>query len=92
MYERAAQKGVTHFIVPGNKIEAIKRYHILLTGLINEPRYCMPGIGTQGGAIEDAFAVLRGYPAYAIVGSAIYESSDITRAARRFAQEAMRFE
>lgn len=92
MYEVAARKNVEYFIVPGNKSEAIKRYHLFLTGIINEPKYCMPGIGTQGGSITNAFTVLRGYAAYAIVGSAIYRSSDVKRAARSFAQEAMAFE
>lgn len=92
IYEIAARKGVEYFILPGNKEEAIKRYHLLLTGLINEPKYCMPGIGRQGGEIRKTFAILRGYPAYAIVGSSIYKSKDMTEAAKNFAKEAMEFE
>lgn len=92
MYEVAARKNVEYFIVPGNKPESIKKYHLFLTGMINEPKYCMPGIGTQGGSITEVFTVLRGYAAYAIVGSAIYRSGDIKKAARSFAQEAMAFE
>ena len=92
MYELAARNGVQHFIVPGNKEESIKKYHLLLTNLINEPIYLMPGIGRQGGSIEKTFSILRGYNAYAIVGSAIYGSNDIERAAKEFAEEAMKFE
>jgi len=92
MYEIAAKKGVEYFILPGNKEEALKKYHLLLTSLINEPKYCMPGIGRQGGEIRKAFTVLRGYPCYAIVGSAIYKSENIEEAAKRFAKEAMEFE
>lgn len=92
MYEIACRKGVEYFIVPGNKEEAIKKYHILLTGLINEPKYCMPGIGRQGGEIRKTFAILRGYPSYAIVGSSIYKSENIEKKAREFAMEAMEFE
>jgi len=92
MYEIAAKNGVDYFIIPGNKTEAIKKYHLLLTNIINEPKYCMPGIGKQGGEIEKAFLILRGYNAYAIIGSAIYGSESIEEAAKKFAKEAMEFE
>jgi len=92
IYEIAAKKGVEYFILPGNKEEAMKKYHLFLTGLINEPKYCMPGIGRQGGKVKKAFTILRGYAAYAIIGSAIYGSEDITKAAKKFAKEAMEFE
>ncbi len=92
IYEIAAKKGVEYFILPGNKEEAIKKYHLLLTSRINEPKYCMPGIGRQGGEIRKAFSLLRGYAAYAIIGSAIYKSDDVAMAAKRFAKEAMEFE
>ncbi|KAA0003264.1 MAG: hypothetical protein FE044_01745 [Thermoplasmata archaeon] len=92
MYEIAAKNNVEYFIIPGNKTEAIKKYHLLLTNMINEPKYCMPGIGRQGGEIEKVFSILRGYNAYAIIGSAIYGSDDIEKAARKFAKEAMEFE
>jgi len=92
IYEIAAKNGAEYFILPGNKPEAIKKYHMLITGIINEPKYAMPGIGRQGGEIEKTFSILRGYSAYAIVGSAIYKSEDMEKAARRFAQEAMKFE
>ncbi len=92
IYEIAAKRGVKYFILPGNKEEALKKYHLLLTSIINEPKYCMPGIGRQGGEIRKAFTILRGYPCYAIIGSAIYKSENIEEAAKRFAKEAMEFE
>jgi len=92
IYEIAAKKGVEYFILPGNREEAMKRYHLLISGMINEPKYCMPGIGTQGGSVTKAFSILRGCPAYAIVGSAIYKSRDMRNAAQKFAREAMEFE
>ena len=92
IYEIAAKKNVEYFILPGNREEAMKKYHLMLTSMINEPKYCMPGIGTQGGSITKAFSILRGCPAYAIIGSAIYNSDDMRRAARKFAEEAMEFE
>ena len=92
IYEIAAKKGVEYFILPGNREEAMRRYHLMLTSMINEPKYCMPGIGTQGGSITKAFSILRGCSAYAIIGSAIYKSKDIAKAAKDFAKEAMEFE
>jgi len=92
IYEIAAEKNVEYFILPGNREEAMKKYHLMLTSMINEPKYCMPGIGTQGGSITKAFSILRGCPAYAIIGSAIYNSDDMRKAARKFAEEAMEFE
>ena len=92
MYEIGAKNGAEYFILPGNKPEAIKKYHMLITGIINEPKYAMPGIGRQGGEIERTFSILRGYNAYAIIGSAIYGSDDISAAAKKFAEEAMMFE
>lgn len=92
IYEIGAKKGVEYFILPGNKEEAVKKYHFFIASLINEPKYCMPGIGRQGGEIERIFRILRGYPSYAIIGSAIYNSRDIRESAIKFSREAMKFE
>lgn len=92
IYQIAARNKVDYFIIPGNKIEAIKKYHLLIASMINEPKYCVPGIGSQGGEIRKAFSILRGYNSYAIIGSAIYNSDDIEKAARKFAREVMEFE
>jgi orotidine-5'-phosphate decarboxylase len=90
MYTIAAEKGVNHFIVPGNKTAVIKQYHKLLSKIVKEPKYCMPGIGKQGGNIKSAFEALEGAPAYAIIGAGIYEHEDMTDAARRFCDEALK--
>jgi len=92
MYEIAAKKGVDYFILPGNKEEALKKYHLFITSIASNPRYCMPGIGRQGGEIKKAFSILYGYPCYAIIGSAIYGSKDIRKAAKNFAKEVVEFE
>ena len=89
MYSLAAKRGVTHFIVPGNKPAVINRYHQLLAQLVKEPAYSMPGIGRQGGAIRSAFSALEGAPASAIIGASIYEQDDMAAAARRFCAEAL---
>jgi orotidine-5'-phosphate decarboxylase len=89
IYTLAAEKGVNHFILPGTRPAVIKRYHILLSGLVQEPEYSMPGIGKQGGDITSAFHALEGAPAYAIIGASIYEQKDMASAARRFCAEAL---
>lgn len=85
----AGEKGVNHFIVPGNKPAVIKQYHKLLSGIVKAPEYSMPGIGKQGGDILSAFEALEGAPAYAIIGAGIYEHDDMADAARRFCDEAL---
>lgn len=92
IYEIAAMKKVEYFILPGNKEEAIKKYHLMIANMLNEPKYCMPGIGRQGGEIKRVFRLLLGCPSYAIVGSSIYDSEDIEKSAKLFAKEAMEFE
>lgn len=91
MYRIGAKKGVEYFIIPGNKEDAIEKYHSLLSSLIKKPKYCMPGIGRQGGEIEKAFSLLKGFPSYAIIGSSIYNSKDIEKATKVFCKEALKF-
>ena len=91
MYHLAAEKGVEYYVVPGNKPDQIKKYRELLSPLIDIPKFCMPGIGSQGGQIRSAFQHLKDVSAYAIVGSAIYKSDDIKSAAQIFAREALEF-
>lgn len=92
MYRIGAKKGAEYFILPGNRGDAIKKYHAFLSAMIKKPKYCMPGIGRQGGEIEKAFSLLRGFPAYAIIGSSIYKSEDIEKATKVFCKEALKFE
>ena len=89
MYTLAAEKGVNHFVIPGNKPAVMKQYHALLSRLVKEPEYSMPGIGRQGGEIKAAFDALGDAPAYAIIGASIYEQKDVAAAARRFCDEAL---
>lgn len=89
MYTIAAENGVNHFIVPGNKPAIIKQYHKLLSGIVKAPEYSMPGIGKQGGDIKSAFEALEGAPAYAIIGAGIYEHEDMAAAARRFCDDVL---
>ena len=90
MYKLGAECGVEYFVVPGNKLDIITEYDAFLSETVKEPKFCMPGIGTQGGEIRKAFEAVKGKDAYAIIGSAIYKSKDMERAARRFCEEAVR--
>jgi orotidine-5'-phosphate decarboxylase len=89
MYLMGAKLGVGYFIVPGNRPESAKKYSQLLAREIREPAFCMPGIGRQGGDIRSAFDALGELPAYAIIGSSIYEAANAREAAQRFCQEAI---
>jgi len=91
MYENGAKAGTEFFIVPGTKPAAIRKYAALLGGL-TKPKFCMPGIGRQGGDIRTAFESCQGNPAYAIIGTAIHSAADMTTAAKKFCSEAMKFE
>jgi len=91
MYTFAVKNHVKYFIVPGNKPPVLQKYQKIITGLDNDARYCMPGIGRQGGDITSAFTALSGSSAYAIIGSSIYSHSKINNAAQRFCKEALKF-
>ncbi len=90
MYGNGAKAGAEFFIVPGNKIDSIKKYSEILSGL-TKPKFCFPGIGRQGGDIESAFRSCGNNPAYAIIGSSIYKAPDIKEAAKSFADIALTF-
>ena len=91
MYKIGAECGVEYFVVPGNKPDIIRDCNTLISESVKEPKFCMLGIGTQGGEIQKAFEAVKGKDAYAIIGSAIYKSKNIERTARRFCEEAIRF-
>jgi len=88
MYTIGAKIGTEYFIVPGNKPESIDHYKKLLKKFVSDPKFCMPGIGRQGGDITSAFNVAGDY-SYAIIGSGIYKSSNIRGAAENYCKEAL---
>lgn len=90
MYKIAAKKGVEYFVIPGNKTGVIRKYHNLLSTMVKEPKYCMPGIGRQGGDIKSAFESLEGAQAYAIIGTGIYEQRDMAEAAKKLCDDALK--
>lgn len=80
IYMNSAFDGVSDYVVPGNKPEAIQRIRTLLSSRGVNPVLYAPGFISQGGNISEAAAV-AGPRWHAIVGRAIYEAKDIRRAA-----------
>ena len=81
MYEIAARMGVTDFVVPGNKPDAIRHYRSIIEGCgVAEPAFYSPGLVTQGGDISEG-AEAAGDRFHAIVGRGIYEAEDMRKAA-----------
>jgi len=87
IYKIAAKKGVDYFLVPGNKPDIMKKYSSLLSSQVDEPKFCLPGIGRQGGDIKSAFGSLNKFPAFAIIGTSIYGEKDMKTAARKICNE-----
>jgi len=78
IYRDAAAMGVEYFVLPGNRPAPMERYRDLLGKAAASPKFLFPGVGGgQGGDMAKAFSILKGYPAYAIVGRGIYSRSDM---------------
>jgi orotidine-5'-phosphate decarboxylase len=90
MYNVAAINGVDNFVIPGNNINSIQKYHILISKLVESPKYYMPGIGRQGGEIDLALSKLENCAAYAIIGTGIYAQEDMRNSAKNFALEMLK--
>jgi orotidine-5'-phosphate decarboxylase len=76
MYVNAADQGIKDFVVPGNKPDIISNIRIILESKKIQPVFYSPGFISQGGSISEATKA-AGSHWHAIVGRAIYESSDI---------------
>jgi orotidine-5'-phosphate decarboxylase len=85
IYLNAAKLGVNNFVVPGNKIDRISHYKLLLQK-VKELTFFAPGFVTQGGEITEA-AKAAGKSWHAIVGRAIYEAKDIRKAAEEMTSQ-----
>jgi orotidine-5'-phosphate decarboxylase len=76
IYTLAATNGVSDFVVPGNKPDVIRRLRSFLPTYQAEFAFFAPGFIRQGGKLSEA-ARVAGPRWHAIVGRALYESSDI---------------
>jgi Orotidine-5''-phosphate decarboxylase len=93
MYLDAAELGVEYFVVPGTKVDKMEKYRSLLSTIITEPKFLFPGIGNdyQGGDIVKAFAAVKPFPSYAIVGRSIYAAPDIKEATEKLCKIVQEF-
>ena len=90
IFQTALEKGVTHFVLPGNKPDLIQTY----AGLLNKKSgvsVMMPGIGSQGGELGIAFSKCIELKPYAIIGSAIYKAKDPSAALGSFVDSLKEF-
>ena len=85
MYEIAASMGVADFVIPGNKPEKAMEYVKIIKNKMKKPVFYSPGLITQGGTISDLAKKLDSW--HAIVGRAIYEAKDMTKAAEELTKE-----
>lgn len=78
IYRMAAQMDVHHFVVPGTKIDWIKKIRTFLGEELGEENYALmsPGLITQGGDISEC-GQAAGDEWHAIVGSGIYGKDTI---------------
>jgi orotidine-5'-phosphate decarboxylase len=83
MYRIAARAGITHFVVPGNKLEVIRTVKETVEAEGVVPIFYSPGFVAQGGKIEDATKV-AGERWHAIVGRGIYQAKDMKNAALKY--------
>jgi len=81
MYLNAAKEGVTEFVVPGTKIEAIHKIHEMLEHVGCDPTFYSPGLIKQGGDVREV-AEAAGTKWHAIVGRALYNADDMGMAAQ----------
>jgi orotidine-5'-phosphate decarboxylase len=82
IYRNACQLGVEHFIVPGNKLDWVKKIRGWLIKELGEGNFTLsaPGFITQKGIISECGLVAGPYW-HAIVGSGIYGAKNIREAA-----------
>lgn len=80
MYRIAARAGISDFVVPGNKLEVIKKIKEVIEAEGVSPVFYAPEFIVQGGKIEES-AKVAGDKFHGIVGRGIYQSKDIHAAA-----------
>lgn len=86
IYTLSAELGVTHFVVPGNNLAAIRAVRSHVESVIDSPVYLSPGLVTQGGDISHA-AAAAGERWHAIVGRGLYQAEDVRVAAQDFIRQ-----
>jgi orotidine-5'-phosphate decarboxylase len=87
MARTAAELGVRDFVLPGTKPEVIARFAAGPLAQVKGASIMMPGIGSQGGSLRNAFQAAKPHRRFAIIGSAIYGAKEPHAALQGFVQE-----
>lgn len=90
MFEGAVELGVTNFVVPGNKPEAVRGYRELFDDALGEGNYALwaPGFIDQGGDLSET-GQLAGPNFYPIVGGGIYNHENPRQAAQELGRKVL---
>ncbi|MDP6707003.1 MAG: orotidine 5'-phosphate decarboxylase [Alphaproteobacteria bacterium] len=89
--DEATAAGVDHVIIPANEPRKVRRHVGKVRKRFERPSVFLPGIGTLGGSIDDAFGAADGCRRYAIIGRSIIGARRPATMARRFAEEALKY-
>lgn len=76
-YRLAAKMGIEYFVIPGNKQKDSEHYVEMISELIKEPKFLIPGFGSQGGDKNNIFHITKGCPTYMIIGP--YDNIDFSK-------------
>lgn len=78
--------GVTSFVLPGTKPKIVQEF---AQGVLAKTKatIMMPGIGSQGGSLQEACQAAAPHRSFPIIGSAIYAAQNPNSAAKGFAAE-----
>jgi orotidine-5'-phosphate decarboxylase len=83
--ETAIELGVKGFVLPGTKTDIITQFASGPLATVEGASILMPGIGSQGGSVEEGLNAAFPHSRYAIIGSAIYNAPDPKSALEAFA-------
>ena len=75
-----------NFVAPATKPHKLAEYKSFLQGFGVKPVFFLPGVHTQGGSIEGIKNALK-TDFHAIVGRALYESKNVKKTAKDFAEQ-----
>lgn len=83
----AISNGVRSFVLPGTKPDITKNFSKNFLTPSQPAIIMMPGIGSQGGSVDNAFEAAKGHYPFAIIGSAVYNATNPQKALEKFAAE-----
>jgi len=72
----AMDLGVTNFVLPGTKTDLVQHFAFIFKEKRLDATIMMPGIGSQGGSIQQAFMAAEPLRRFAIIGSSIYAAKN----------------